>query len=84
MVPKWSNDQTVRSALEITWKRLLCLCEEFIGFVLFLRMLPEWGAAYRHLEDETGATRWVIMPYDKLPPEARRAMEGEMNPPASS
>ncbi len=74
VVPKWSDEQPVREALEITWRRLMCLCEEFIGFILFLRIKPGLGVAYRHVEDETGDARWAIMPPEKLPAQARAAI----------
>lgn len=58
VVPMWSKVQTLRQALEIVWCRLMCLCEEFIGFTVFLRLKPYWEVKYRHIEDESDTNRW--------------------------
>jgi hypothetical protein len=51
LVPMW-GDETVRDALGGVWRKLLCFCEAFIGFTLYLRLKPYWGVRYTHIEDE--------------------------------
>lgn len=69
VVPMWSKDVTARDALGGVWRKLICLCEEFIGFTLYLR-LKFWMFRYTRIEDEGECyvdeemedPRWEFMP----------------------
>ena len=52
LVPMWNEAESVRDVLGHAWRKLLCFCEAFIGFTLYLRLKPYWGVQYRHIEDE--------------------------------
>ena len=65
IVPMWSTSQTLRSALEVVWARLISFCEDFIGIFLFARL--RLGFTFKHLDRaEAGAlSLWrigMIMP----------------------
>jgi hypothetical protein len=59
-VPMWSSNQTIRAAMIVVWRRLLCFVEEFMGMFYFLALRPGLSFAYRHIEDEGTLSRWAV------------------------
>jgi hypothetical protein len=65
-IPMWSNEQSIRNFMEVTWVNLFRLCEDFVGSLIGFKIKSGYAFFHGAGGIDTAQSPWHITTKDKM------------------